>query len=156
MLALHIPGYRSLQIEHLLLDFNGTIAIDGRLLDGVRETLDLLARVLEIHVITADTFGQASLQLQDLPVKLTILPEEEQTQAKLGYLKTLGTGQTIAIGNGRNDRLMLEQAAIGIALLQGEGVSADTLATADILCQTIGQAFGLLLHPKRLVATLRS
>lgn len=156
MLAFHIPGYHTLQIEHLLLDFNGTIAIDGRLLDGVRETLNVLANDLDIHVITADTFGEASQQLQGLPLKLTILPEEDQTQAKLGYLSTLGTGITIAIGNGRNDRLMLEQAAIGIALVQGEGVSVDTLAAADIVCQSIGQALGLLLHPKRLVATLRS
>ncbi len=156
MLAINIPGYGLLQIKHLLLDFNGTIGFDGRLIDGVREALCALAKELEIHVITADTFGDVSQQLDGLPVKLTILPEAEQDEAKLGYLSTLGAEHTIAIGNGRNDRLMLAEAAIGIALLQEEGVSVEALVSADVISKTIGHAFGLLLHPRRLIAVLRA
>lgn len=156
MLAINIPGYGNLQIEHLLLDFNGTIAFNGRIIDGVREALSALAKDVDIHVVTADTFGDVSRQLEGIPVKLTILAESDQDQAKLGYLTTLGSGMTVAIGNGRNDRLMLEEAAIGIALIQQEGVAVEALNSADIACCTIGQALGLLLQPKRLTATLRA
>ncbi|MCK4536211.1 MAG: ATPase P [Desulfuromonadales bacterium] len=156
MLAVNIPGYDKLQIEHLLLDFNGTIAFDGRVIDGVREALSVLAKDVEIHVVTADTFGDVSQQLEGIPVKLTILPEAEQDQGKLGYLSTLGAEITVAIGNGRNDRLMLKQAAIGIALIQEEGISVEALTSADIACKSIRYALGLLLHPKRLIATLRA
>jgi soluble P-type ATPase len=156
MLTFNIPGFEKLQIEHLLLDFNGTIAFDGRLIDGVREALTTLARDVDIHVVTADTFGDVSEQLAGVPVKLTILPEADQDQGKLGYLSTLGAEMTIAMGNGRNDRLMLQEAAIGIGLLQEEGIAVEALVSADIVCKSIGHALGLLLHPKRLTAALRA
>ncbi len=155
MLTVTIPGYDRLQIQHLLLDFNGTLAFDGKLIDGVREALHLLAQDIDIHVVTADTFGEAGQQLDGVPVKLTILAEANQDEAKLGYLSTLGAEMTVAIGNGRNDRLMLAQAAVGIGLLQQEGLAVEALVSADIICKNIGHALGLLLQPKRLTATLR-
>ncbi len=155
MLQIVIPGRDSLLIQHLLLDFNGTIAFDGKLIEGVKESLACLAKDVEIHVVTADTFGDASEQLQDLPVKLTILAESDQDEAKQGYLSTLGNEMTVAIGNGRNDCLMLQDAAIGIALIQGEGAAVASLQSADIICTSIVNALGLLLNPKRLIATLR-
>jgi len=36
MLTIEIPGVRTLRIEHLVLDNNGTLACDGRLVKGVR------------------------------------------------------------------------------------------------------------------------
>ena len=35
-----IPGSPPLRIRHLVLDLNGTLALDGRLLPGVAEALD--------------------------------------------------------------------------------------------------------------------
>ena len=32
MIAETIPGYGAVRIEHLVLDYNGTLAVDGRLL----------------------------------------------------------------------------------------------------------------------------
>ncbi len=155
MLQIEIPGHDSLLIQHLLLDFNGTIAFDGKLIDGVKEALACLTKDIDIHVVTADTFGDASEQLEDLPVKLTILPDIGQDEAKQGYLNTLGNEMTIAIGNGRNDCLMLQDAAIGIVLIQGEGAAQVTVQAADIVCTSIVNALRLLLNPKRLIATLR-
>lgn len=155
MLQVEIPGHDSLLIQHLLLDFNGSIAFDGKLIDGVQEALTCLAKDVEIHVITADTFGDASEQLEALPVKLTIIAGSNQDEAKQGYLSTLGNEMTVAIGNGRNDCLMLQDAAVGIAVIQGEGGAVASLQSADIICTNIVNALGLLLHPKRLIATLR-
>ena len=50
-----ILGYTTLHLIHLLLDFNGTIACDGKLITGVKEKLQLLGHDFHIHVVTADT-----------------------------------------------------------------------------------------------------
>ncbi len=155
MIELQIPGGERLVLEHLLLDFNGTLAFDGRLMEGVTEDLHRLALELTVHVITADTFGDARRQLEGERVELTIISGPDQGQAKLDYLRALGGGGTVAVGNGRNDGLMLEHAALGVALIQGEGAYVQTVLSADVVCTDIRDALGLLLNPKRLIATLR-
>lgn len=156
MIRVDIPGYRVLQLEHLVMDYNGTLAVDGRLEDGVREVLEDLSAQLAIHVITADTFGLAAGQLKNAPVQLSVLPPGQQDLAKRDYVDRLGCAGTVAVGNGRNDRLMLEAAKLGIAVILREGAAAETLAAADIVCMGIVPALGLLSHPLRLTATLRS
>ena len=156
MIPISIPGFRDIQLHHLVSDYNGTLAVDGKLLPGVEKLLFELSSNLEIHVITADTFGLAASQLKDLPVKLKITPVENQSEAKLSFVRELGVENVIAFGNGRNDRLMLKEAVIGIGLIQREGGSAETLASADAISTNILEALDLLNNPKRLVATLRS
>ena len=156
MLEIDIPGYRALRLQHLVLDFNGTLACDGALLDGVRERLTILAGTLHIHILTADTFGKAWEQLVGVPCHLSILPEEDQARHKLEYTQGLGPEMTVCIGNGRNDRLMLQAAGLGIAVVQREGAAVPTVLAADVLAPDILAALDLLTHPRRLVATLRS
>ena len=156
MIKISIPGFSDLELVHLVLDFNGTLAIDGALLPGVGKALRVLSKDLEIHVITADTFGRAASQLAGLPVTLTIAPAESQAKAKFYFVSQLGSDRVVAIGNGRNDREMLKAAALGIALIQTEGASAETLAKADVVSAGILDALALLRNPKRLIATLRS
>jgi soluble P-type ATPase len=151
-----IPGFQTLRLQHLVMDYNGTLAQDGRLLEGIRPRLENLAGQLRLHVITADTFGMARGQLTGLPCELAILPVEEQAQGKLAYVDNLGRGQVVAIGNGRNDRLMLAAAALGISLIQGEGAAFEALSAADVIMTDIQSALDVLLFPKRLIATLRS
>jgi len=138
------------------LDYNGTLAVDGNLLSGVDRIFKTLAQDIQIHVITADTFGLAANQLKGLPVKLTILPVEKQDDAKLDYISRLGPESVAAIGNGRNDCKMLKAAALGIALVQKECAAAEAMANADIVSTDILDALDLFRNPKRLLATLRS
>lgn len=156
MIEIIIPGYHSLRLEHLVMDYNGTLAQDGRLLEGVRPRLESLAAQMHLHVITADTFGLARSQINGLPCELVILPVEEQVQGKLAYVDSLSRDRVGKIGNGRNDRLMLEAAALGIALIQGEGAAFETLAAADVIMRDIQSALDIFLFPKRMIATLRS
>ena len=156
MLTIDVPGYRELKIRHLVLDYNGTLAFDGRLLDGVPELISALSKRIEIHVVTADTFGRAQKQLENLPCKLSILPEGGQDIAKEDYVRRLGLHNVASIGNGRNDRLMLKEAALGIFLVQEEGAAVESLMSADIVCLNIVDALSLFTNPKRLIATLRS
>ncbi|RYD23501.1 MAG: ATPase P [Verrucomicrobiaceae bacterium] len=156
MIELEIPGLDAYSIRHLVLDYNGTLALNGNILPGVAEVLGMLAPVVEVHVVTADTFGTAGQQLAGIPVKLTVLAEDDQAEAKLEYVRSLGAESVIAIGNGRNDRKMLEAAAIGIITIQKEGASLRALGRADIVTTNVLDALELLRYPKRLVATLRS
>ena len=156
MIEIQIPGYKTLQLEHLVLDYNGTMAIDGQLITGVKEALVNLADKLQIHVLTADTFGKVKSEVTGIPCSLSILPKENQDEDKLDYIKRLDPNTTVCVGNGRNDRLMLKEAVLGIALISKEGAAVETVLSADVVCPDILSALDLLRKPLRLVATLRS
>lgn len=156
MLIIEIPGYRDLRLEHLVSDYNGTLACDGKLLPGVAALLEQVSSHLQVHIITADTFGLVKGQLGSLPVEVVVLPPGKEDEAKLAFVNKLGADSVASLGNGRNDGLMLAAAALGISVIQGEGASVTTLMAADIVCSSAQEALALLLHPRRLVATLRS
>jgi soluble P-type ATPase len=155
MLDINIPGAQALRLSYLILDYNGTLACDGSILPGVAERLKILAEHLEIHIVTADTFGNVRTQVAHLPVQLAVIPPEKQAQAKAAYIENLGPANSVAIGNGRNDALMLKQAALGIAVVQTEGAATAALMAAEVVTPGIVDALDLLLHPDRLKATLR-
>lgn len=155
MLTIEIPGWRTLCLAHLVLDYNGTLALDGRVLPGVVERLERLCPGLEAHVLTADTFGTVRQALQNVSCKVSVIPVANQARAKEAYLTELDPTKCTAIGNGRNDALMLKTAGLGIALVQEEGAAAVTVAAADVVCTSILHALDLLLNPLRLAATLR-
>jgi P-type E1-E2 ATPase len=138
-----------------VLDVNGTIALDGRLLDGVGDLLAALRDRVEVHLVTADTHGSQAMIDSQLGITATRIPETGQAGAKLEYIRRLGAHSVAAIGNGANDGLMLAQSGLGIAVIGREGAAVETLQGARIAVSDVRDALGLLLHPKRLVATLR-
>lgn len=155
MISVEIPGIGEMQLHSLVLDYNGTIAFDGHLEEGVLELLNLLAKELKIYVITADTFGQAVAECKGLNGEVVILQNHLGAQEKEDFVTSLGAEQVAAVGNGYNDFLMLKKAALGIAIIGGEGASVKAVNAADIVVKDIHQALGLLLYTKRLKATLR-
>jgi P-type E1-E2 ATPase len=155
MIHIAVPGLGDYEIEHLVLDVNGTLALDGRLLPGVAERLTKLAQLVTIHLITADTHGrQAEIDaaLGTLAVRIAAGHESDQ---KGRYVRSLGAASVVAIGNGANDVDMLRSAAVGIGVLGEEGLASMAHQAADVLARDIVQALDLLLHPTRLGATLR-
>lgn len=151
-LTLDIPGRGSLELEHLLLDQNGTLSNRGTLIEGVAPRLARVAERLQVHVLTADTFGT----LADVERELGVDAHRVSTGAeKRAFLRTLGTSRCAAIGNGNNDVAMLNAAALGIAVIGPEGASGAALAAADIVCGSVLDALDLLLDERVLVATLR-
>ena len=155
MLEIDMPGGKILRLSHLILDYNGTIAMDGSLLAGVAVRLEMLAHKMDIHIITADTFGSVRSQVAGLPVQLAVIGLKNQDQAKADYLDALGASNSVTLGNGRNDSLMLKQAALGLAVVQSEGAATAALLAADVVTPGIIEALDLLLYPDRLRATLR-
>jgi len=154
MLEIAIPGADTLRLEHLVADFNGTLAVDGELLPGVAQGLGRLAERLAIHVVTADTFGTAAQALAGVACDLVTLPSDRQNEAKRRYVDALGASRCVCLGNGRNDRLMLKAAGLSIAVMQGEGAALETLLAATVAASDIQTALGLLLNPTPLIATL--
>lgn len=156
MIDITIPGGQELTLKHLVLDYNGTIAADGELLPGVSAVFTALAKLLNIHVITADTHGNVGEKLKEQPCTIEIIGETAQDCAKRDYVRRLGAESVAAVGNGRNDILMLQEAALGICVVQTEGCFSQTIVSSDVVCTSIMDAFNLLLIPKRLTATLRN
>jgi soluble P-type ATPase len=155
MMTIEIPGFKKLEIAHLVFDYNGTLAIDGKLIEGVKPLLELLSKQLTIHILTADTFGTSQQELSNVNCKLTILTPKEQDIQKMLYVAELGKENVISIGNGKNDALMMREAALSIMLIQQEGAYGKLTEVSDIICLSIIDAMNLLLNPKRLIATLR-
>ncbi len=156
MLEIDIPGYRELNIEYLVSDYNGTIAYNGQLINDVDKLILKLSDVLEIHIVTADTFGGVKESLHGLPVNLSILSSHNpQDKQKAQYVKKLGADKTVALGNGRNDFLMLKEAALGVCIVEVEGMYSRNILVSDIVCKSAIDALNLLTNPKRLIATLR-
>ena len=156
MLEVAVPGYRNLDLSHLVLDYNGTIACDGRLIEGVEARLAVLSKNMEVHVLTADTFGTVKAQLAQTDCRLSVIPQGDQAGAKCDYVRKLGAERCVCVGNGRNDSLMLKEAAVGIAVMQAEGAAVAAVVAADVVVTSILDALDLLSNPLRLTATLRS
>ncbi|RLB39817.1 MAG: ATPase P, partial [Deltaproteobacteria bacterium] len=87
MIEIDIPGYENLHLEHVVLDYNGTMAVDGKLIPGVKERLLDLAKKLKVHVLTADTFGRVVKELSDVPCKVYILRSGHEDIGKMNYVK---------------------------------------------------------------------
>ena len=154
MLRIDLPGHPALELQHLVLDFNGTLALRGAVVDGVADRVGRLARDLELHCVTGDTFGTAKAALEGLPIHLHVLPPTGQSVAKCDFVAGL-EGGVCAIGNGWNDRLMLAEAELGLAVLMNEGATGATLMAARAVFPSILDALDALLIPGRMIAVLR-
>jgi P-type E1-E2 ATPase len=152
MIQISIPGRGDVRLKYLTLDLNGTLALDGRLIEGVVERLQAVRAHLEPYLLTADTFGAMAEVEHKLGFPATrILGSADKT----AFVEQLGALNVVAIGNGANDAGMLAAAALGIVVLGPEGLAREALEVADIITPDINVALDLLLNPKRLVATLR-
>ena len=152
MIQIDIPDQGVIELRHAVFDINGTLAIDGKPFPGVVERLRQLGEHLSLQALTAGTHGNiAELeQLLEIPIRLIGQGEE-----KARYVQQLGAEHVAAFGNGRNDMAMLRAAALGVAILSGEGTAVGALQAADIVALGPVDAIDLLLYPRRLIATLR-
>jgi P-type E1-E2 ATPase len=159
MIELSIPGRGIIRLEHLVCDVNGTLAVDGKLVEGVKGRINALRDRLTIHLLTADTFGrQAAIDQQLRLTAVRLAPAQEigeEARQKADYVRRLGAEHVIAIGQGANDSLMLSAAGIGICLLSPEGAAIETLQAANIVVPDILTALEMIEKPLRMVATLR-
>lgn len=155
MVRIEVPGAGVLEIEHLVLDVNGTIACDGRVLPGVMEGVAALGERLHVVAITADTHGTATHLRDELGIDVHVISPGGEGSQKRAFVESLGAVNVIAAGNGANDAEMLRASAVGVCVIGTEGAAGSALAAADVVVGDVTALFGLLEHPARLTATLR-
>ncbi len=156
MIALDIPGRGDLELKHLVFDVNGTLALDGQLLEGVAKRIAALRDRLEIHLITADTHGKQAAIDHILGLRAVRLQPGNEAIQKADFVRSLNAATVAAVGQGANDAEMLRQAALGICVFSQEGVAVQTLLAADLVVPDIFVALELFEKPLRLVASLRT
>lgn len=151
-----IPGKGLLQIENLLLDYNGTIACDGKIIPGVKNKIKVIEKLgIAVHVLTADTHGTVRRECDGMSVNIQVFDTASAGYSKKEIAKKLGHESCACIGNGFNDGMMFETCALSIVVVGQEGCSVKALTKADLACKTIDDAFDLILNPTRVVAGLR-
>ncbi len=151
-IQLEIPQRSVIELDHAVFDVYGTLVVDGVAMPGVTERLQAVSSQLTLHLFTAEADGrQIALEwTRGFPCHLMYSGNE-----KMRYVQQLGPARVIAFGNGVNDSSMLRLASIGVAVLTPEGIARQTWQAADLLVYGPINALDLLLHPMRLIATLR-
>jgi P-type E1-E2 ATPase len=155
MISVSVPGWGDLDIEYLVVDYNGTCAFDGKIKENVKEILDKVSRYIKVFIITSDTYGNIDTEGNTIGFSIIKVGKEGSGAEKAKIIKELGPEKIVAIGNGSNDVLMLKEAALGIGVIGEEGCSKEILKEADFVVKNITDALSMLLHPERIVATLR-
>ncbi len=156
MIELDIPGFGHLRLEHAVLDVNGTLAVDGQPMPEIRAKLRALGLQLHIHLLSALSHGNQVALEDGFSHPIFHIEPGGEAEKKADYVRRLGADRCVAIGNGRNDVLMLEAAALSIAIIEREGGAIQALQAADVVVMDSAAALDLLLNPRRLLATLRS
>ncbi len=155
MLTFDIPGRAPICLSHLILDYNGTIALDGEVIEAIRPRLEALAKDLSIYVITADTHGTAAKKCAGLPLEVLTFPTGQVGLIKAQKAMEL-TGGVVCIGNGYNDIEMAKVCALSLCVIGKEGCCGKLLSESDVVVTCIEDALDLLIRPHRLRATLRT
>jgi P-type E1-E2 ATPase len=150
-----IPGRGRLLLSHAVFDFNGTLALDGAVSEDTRILLQRVMKAYAVVILTADTFGTATEFARAVGATLTVVKDGEEKKRAVIHLQEAGAG-VVAVGNGVNDAPMFTVADLAIGVLGGEGAAMVTLAKAHLVVKSIDDALGLLIEPRRLIATLRT
>lgn len=153
MIELNIPGWGDLRLEHLVMDVNGTIAEDGKLVVGVIPRIYRLGQQINLHLLTADTHKTQARIDTYLNMKAHIITGGGAEKA--AYVENLGAECVVAIGNGFNDVQMCQVAKVSVAVLGPEGLATALIPATHLLVQNAADALDLLLYPERLRASLR-
>jgi soluble P-type ATPase len=155
MFTIDVHGWQRLGIDYCVIDLNGTLSQAGVISSGAKDRMERLASVVSPIVLTADTRGIARSLLKGFPVDIHILVSSKETEEKEAYVRSLGAERVAYIGNGANDELAMQAAALGICIVGTEGCFSRTALGADVLVPSIHEALDLFLFPERLLATLR-
>ena len=154
MISIERPGQSNLEIEFILVDFDGTLASDRRVHPKAKDKINLLSKRSKIYILTKEKKESAEEILKRVKAETIYLKEGEASQQKLDLLRQLGATRTVAIGNGVDDVPMIEEAGLGIAVMGKEGTSSETMKKADLVFMNILDALDFLLKPLRQKATL--
>jgi soluble P-type ATPase len=157
-IVIDIPGFGVRYIRIAVSDYTGTHSCGGAILPDVKRRLRELVTLVDLHIVTADSFGTAVSELAGIAIPYRLQTGRHDVE-KAGYVSQFDLQHVAAFGNGNNDRLMLkavkEGGGLSIAVDNGEGCALDAMRNADLFVAGAANAIDLLLDPLRLKATLR-
>ena len=155
-ISIDIPGFGQRWIRMAISDYTGTQSFGGVVDSEVKKRLKRLVTLVDLHIVTADSFGTAESELMGIATPYKLRTGKHDIE-KADYVSRF---DLVAFGNGNNDRLMLktvkEGGGVAIAVDNGEGCAMDAMRNADLFVVGAANALDLLLDPLRLKATLRS
>ena len=154
MIFIERPGQVALEIDSILIDFEGTLASDRRVHPKAKDKINLLSKRAKIYILTKEEKERVEEVLRKVQAEVVYLTEGESSQKKLDLLRRLGATGTVAVGNGVDDGTMIEEAGLGICVIGKEGASAEATKNADMMFTDILDALDFLLKPLRQRATL--
>ena len=157
-ITIDIPGFGERHIRIAVSDYTGTHSFGGVIEPDVKRKLRELAAVVDLHIVTADSFGTAERELAGIAIPYKLRSGRHDIE-KAEFVSQFDLQHVAAFGNGNNDRLMLqavkEGGGLAIAVDNGEGCALDAMRNADLFVVGAANAMDLLLDPLRLKATLR-
>ena len=156
MILYQIPGREDIEIENVVFDYNGTIAVNGKLINGVLKLVNELSEYVNIYILTADTYGSVEKECLNINGKILTFPKENAGESKRDIVKSLDSHKTLCLGNGFNDIPMFEEAVLSIAIIEGEGASGKLLTKAHIVVRDILDGINIVLNSNMVKATLRN
>lgn len=158
MKEFNIPNYGVITIKNIIFDINGTLQFKGRISEALIKKLDELKKVYNVYLISADTRGNLKELADLLKVSyIKINPKgDSEAEAKNSELIKLGKEVTVAIGNGNNDALMLQNSILGISILGSEGATTKSVLNSKVIFPNPLNAIDMLLDEKTMIGTLRS
>ncbi len=156
-----VPSYGVLRLKNVLFDLNGTIQFDGKISMDVKEKFKRLKEEYDVYLISADTRGNLEEIAHDLGVSYIKIRADRidttnESEAKNYELIRLGKENTVAIGNGNNDSLMLKNAVLGIIIIGSEGAAVNSILNADVALPDPISSIDFLLDEEKIIATLRN
>jgi len=154
MINIQRPGQKPLEIDFILVDFEGTLASDRRVHPKAKDKINLLSKRTKIYILTKEEKERVEEVLKKVKAEIIYLTEGESSQKKLHLLRQLGATRTVAFGNGVEDGPMIAEAGFGICVIGKEGASAEAVKNADVVFTDILDALDFLLKPLRQRATV--
>ncbi len=154
MILIQRPGQESIEIDYILIDFEGTLALDGRVHPKAKDKINLLSKRTKIYIFAKGEKEKIEETLRRVKAELFFLKEEDSSSKKLDLLLNLGAPRAVVIGNGLDDVPLMEEAGLSMVIIGKEGTSGKLIQTADLVFTNIVDALDFLLKPLRQKATL--
>src|SRR4030043_1998106 len=98
MIFIERPGQGNLEIEFILIDFEGTLALDRRVHPKAKDKINLLSKRAKIYILTKEEKEHAEEVLKKVKAEIIYLPEGESSHKKLDMLPRWGGTRTEPIG----------------------------------------------------------
>lgn len=154
MIPIQRPGQEPLEIDFILIGFEGTLAPDRRVHPKAKDKINLLSKRSKIYILTKEEKQRIEDVLRKVKAEVVYLTEEKSSEKKSDLVTRLGATRTVSVGNGTDDASMMKAAAFALCVIGKGGASVETVKNADVVFTDVLDALDFLLKPLRQKAIL--